>query len=437
VSQIAAAFAEAFRDYAVSGIPASGRNFPSKVELRNLGLIIEKGVGFSVPATADIEELRATMALAQQFNVDLLLSNGLQLDDQLVIEFPLRMRGKGSFTQVEFSNPEDSIVIRSSDVTIANLYFHDVAKESGWSMTLDTGVGHIERIAIWNVTTWGSKGGLRDIGTGKHTSVFVTNLHCRYHQGPGVDIRRGYAYQRYTDLTVDFNESPDLNHQAMYFAMTQFLSDPAAGGGIFSGLHVLGGGLGAIKLVDYRAGWFFGDNAADTNDGTGWEMIRCNKMEGAITAQGTGLSGLILEDCQNCDLLYKANGRKGLPSAIPGAYGVWIRKGAAGSGFAGAGNAWVTVRLQQISDFTSHGVFYDLSQAGGGNVTIDGGQIYGCGGWGIFSSGATWFLGRGQTIASCDLGAASCAGAFNYLTDLSTLNNTAPTNYGPGPFTVT
>jgi len=260
---------------------------------------------------------------AQTSGKTLYLTPTITKDSAVVITAPCSIVGVGKKTVATSTAVNINwITIKSSDVSISNIYIDDLAATGGWDFTIDTGAGvALERIQIRNVTALHSKGGIRDTGTGTHVTVDIDNYFNRILKGPHIQFTRSFAYLDINNSTADFNGS-GASGNFVSFSLTGTGLPGDAGGGKFKACHVLGGGGPTLTnqigflFTDYKAAWFIGDITADGCGGKGYRFVRCNKLEGCITASLCEDHAVEFEDCTFSSLVINAQGRKGLGGAL-------------------------------------------------------------------------------------------------------------------------
>lgn len=368
--------------------------------------------------TPNSAALQAAINDAQSAGKDLYLTPTLTIDAAVTITAPINIIGVGKKTSCAATAATFNwITIQSSDVSIKNIYIDNNLRVGGWDFTIDTGSGLTrERIQISNVTTFHSKGGLRDIGTGLTVTVDLNNYFNRILKGPHIAFTRSFAYLDITNSTADFNGS-GASGNFTAFSMTGTGLPAGAGGGKFKSCNVLGEGDSALTtqiaflFTDYKAAWFVGDVTADSMGGDGYVFRRCNKLEGTIVTSLCQGHGVTFEDSSFVGLLINGQGRKGVAGAA--ASKDLIRMTAVSGG-----NTSINLVLGYLADPTGNHVNIIGNQAG--SINLLGGIATGATGRALITTGTSgviqWtdFVWSNNTAGNYSMGAAThyAAGVF-------------------------
>lgn len=395
---------------------AAPRNVPYKSTssssvTRTLQARLEDAIYLADYATGTPNSAALQQAIndAQTSGKTLYLTPSIAKDAPVVITAPCSIVGVGKKTVATSTAVNINwITIRSSDVSISNIYIDDLAATGGWDFTIDTGAGlSLERIQIRNITAFHSKGGLRDIGTGNHVTVDIDNYFNRILKGPHIQFTRSFAYLDINNSTADFNGSGAAgNFKA--FSLTGTGLGAGSGGGKFKACHVLGEANSALTnqigfdFTDYAAPWLIGDVTADSCGGRGYRFTRCNKIEGNLTASLNQDHAVTFVDCSFSNLIINGQGRRGIGGASASKD---IVRFEAVSG----GNNSISIFVGYLADPTGNHVTVVGTQ--GGPVNIIGGAATGATGRALVATGSsvvqwTGFVWNNNAAGNYDIASA-------------------------------
>lgn len=410
------------------GYKATGTDTVSKTVAQLLGNeIYVSNYSAGIPGSAELQKA-IDDAIAQDKTV--VLPPSLIADGAVTISSPVAIVGARKKTNVIASAATFNwITIASSDVSIENIQLDNLARVGGWDFTIDTGGASDvrERIQLTNITTFHSKGGLRDTGAGLHVTVDVNNYFNRILKGPHVEFTRSFAYLKFFNSTADFNGSGSSGNFTA-FKLTGTGLPVGAGGGIFQGCNVLGTGNSAdsnnigFEFTDYNAAWFVDECTADTLGGRGYRFTRCNKIEGSITAGLCQDHAVTFVDTQNVDLRIRAQGRRGVGTPLANKDLIRLENG-------GSGNSAINITVGYLSDATGNAVNVVGSQAGPTNLI--GGVAYNSQGRAVVVTGTSSFQWTGFVFVNNTTGNYDLANAAQWVEGVFASGGRATFN-GPG-----
>lgn len=262
---------------------------------------------------------------------------------------------KGSYT-----------IIRNLRVDGAN------ATSPATTVKLRTDLSGLERIQIENISTYYSPQFFADgwsyLGAANlAVAVELENIKCRYHRGPGIDMRDCWAYTRLRNCVIDYIGSSSKN-----FAAYSMMNNA---GSVWENCDTTGGTVDgtlannhAFVFQKCTAVWM-SNCFADTVDGhgfymlgqcTGFYLVNCaSSLVGnfpvAIGATGGASSNISLVN-------FHSYGRKGLtyaPASKPGIYAVGCSEikvtGGAALTNTGDGILWENCNHCMTANFESRG----------------------------------------------------------------------------------
>lgn len=318
--------------------------------------------------------------------------------------------------------------IGGSDSGVENLVIQNQAKTGGPDILIDPGSGTINRTRINNLLTWNSYGLVADTGTdnGCYVSTWVTRCQARQVRYNGFSFTRSFAYLFLDDCVADFIGSTNPNYTGFALDNSALASVPAVGGALIRGCSVTGTSTGSgaypaqggFCIYNTNEVWAL-DCDADTVDRFGWNFTNVNHLHMANCEAGLcGDFGMVFTNVGFIDAAsLRVYGRSQITHNGP----------ANGINFCG-GCSNVSLTGVTVMDCTGDGIFVP-QQAG--RVNISGGQILGCAGYGLQTSGSSSVLASGLSLSG-NTANYSLGGPQHYL-QVSQLNNGAVVSVGPGP----
>lgn len=322
----------------------------------------------------------------------------------------------------------DTFTLNGSDIRIDGFRHECAAKTGGYEYHINCGTSTFERLAIRNILTFDARGGLRDSGTtGYHITTELSHLQFRRHNGPGLFLRRAFAFNELPWVTVDFVgvSTSDFTGFDLDFAGL-----PAGSGGLeFRQCDVLGT-AGTFNLanqhgfkVNGAAAVWFNHTRADALGGTGYILSNLNKCTfGQAEASLCAGPGAELTNVSNTRGDLSVFGRKGLGYAPANIDGIRFVSGCFNVKMSGG----------MVVDCTGHGIHKVAAQAGA--INISGYMCIGNLLRGIKTVGNSAFLFSGGTLVGNTVGNYDLGGSSDYIR-ATQLNSGGVTDAGPGPVT--
>lgn len=273
---------------------------------------------------------------------------GYKITNSITVVNNITFVGAGSMPRIATAglNPGLPLFnIQGSDISIKNLWIDDMSRH-GKIFQYNTAAGHIERVKIDNIQGRGCGLVFCDNGgTGLTITNHITNCQFRLQHNRGIYFTRSFAFNFVTDVTFDyvggnaaFNEPivAVVGAQGFYFTRVYLLGGPIVNNPYSYGFY-----------IQNSQAVHFSECHADTVGGTGFMLLTVEYLQAdTITASLNGGHGVYMANVKqaiftNVILV----GRVGLPSAQPGAYGMYFDvgtdkacvTGVVGSGFTGGG----------------------------------------------------------------------------------------------------
>ena len=208
------------------------------------------------------------------------------------------------------------------------------------TFVLRTDLGHVNRVFIEDVETYGSGGFLRDMNS-TNIAVYLSTKRCvaSLHRGPGVLLRDALAYINLSHVTIDYVGSASRNHIAYSFANTEGLQ-----------LEFCDVTSGQVEASTANAHGFFFDNVI-----AAWLHSCMADMVGGVGFFGFGRNRhMYLSEC------------------------VTSMCGNHGYAFQGTGGASHSIDINSCKAFGRLGMAYAPSRASGFDISATGTTLTGC-----------------------------------------------------------